>query len=229
MDAKISRKTQQIFAGNAAVTGNIAQFGSLQASAPAYSNDPTVIQSLPAWGIGWPAAVINNAAPCIQDMTAVQYVYSYQLGYLLQQGIAEYDSATTYFVGSLVSDGVGSVYISKTNVNIGNALTSATNWQLYYSNAITTVTTTYAVINSDSYIRATGSTDFNITIPAASSDNVGRKITIKSALTNSALMLVLVTTGLIDNLESFQLYPFQSITIVSNGTNWDIINSYIYY
>ena len=220
MVAKISRKTQQIFAGNATVTGNIAQFGSLQASAPAYSGDPTVIQSLPAWGLGWPAAVINNAAPCIQDMTAFQYVYSYQLGYLLQQGIPEWDTSTNYFVGSLVSDGVGRIYMSATNVNIGNALSSTSNWILYFSNQITTASTTYAVIYSDSYIRCTGTTGYTVTLPSATSLNVGRQITIKSVLSNAAILTI---SGSVDNLSSITLVPYQSVTLVSNSTTWDII------
>ena len=103
MATKIARKTQLQFAGNlsATPTGSLAVFGSQAAGSPAYSSDPAVIQSLSQYLGGWAAAVLGNNAPAKQDRNSLDYLLTYQLGYLLQQGMAEYDSATTYFQYSM--------------------------------------------------------------------------------------------------------------------------------
>ncbi|PMZ30506.1 hypothetical protein C1X25_36230, partial [Pseudomonas sp. GW247-3R2A] len=81
------------------------------AGSPVISSDPTVIQSLSNWLTGWFGAVVGGNSPAIEDMNAVCFVYAYQLAYLMQQGIPEYDSGTTYFTGSLCTSG-GVIYRS---------------------------------------------------------------------------------------------------------------------
>lgn len=131
MATKITRKTAKQFAGSATAGPNgIAQFGSLAASAPAYSTDPAVIQGLSQWLGGWNTALVGGASPAAEDVNAVDYVASYQLGYLLQQGIAEWDSGTYYFINSFVSYN-GQTYISLTNSNLNNTPTAGSNWALY--------------------------------------------------------------------------------------------------
>jgi hypothetical protein len=126
--SKIVRKTQQVFGGNLVASNNIAQFGSLKAGSIAYSLDPAVIQSLAAWGNGWSAAVTNNNAPALQDLNAFCYLSSLQLAYLMQAGVAEWDSGTTYYTGSLVQDGSGNIFYSLVDSNLNNALTDITKW-----------------------------------------------------------------------------------------------------
>lgn len=130
--AKITRATQKQF-GSSAGVNQMAEFGSFAAATPArYSGatiTPAIIQALSNFTGGWFAAVDGENAPTIEDMNALCYLYAYQLGYLLQEGVAEYDAATTYFIGSIVNDGTGILFISLTDNNIGNALTSTTNWK----------------------------------------------------------------------------------------------------
>lgn len=125
--AKITRKIAKIF-GSSAGVNEIAEFGSLAAGLPVFTTDPTVIQSLSNYLEGWFAAVIGSNSPAIEDMNALFYLFAYQIAYLMQEGVAEYDATTTYYIGSLVSDGTGIVYVSQTNTNLGNALTDSTKW-----------------------------------------------------------------------------------------------------
>jgi hypothetical protein len=48
----------------------------------------------------------------------------------MEQGIPEWDASTTYYIGSLAKDSSGNIYVSLTDNNLNNALSSATNWKL---------------------------------------------------------------------------------------------------
>lgn len=129
--AAITRKTAKIFGGSLSPTNNIAKFGSLLAGTPAYSSDPADIQTS-AWLQGWPGAVVPVGGvpnvPAIQDMTAAFYVLAYQLAYLLERGVPEWDTGTTYFQYDLCRKN-GVLYESRTNTNAGNdPASSHTNW-----------------------------------------------------------------------------------------------------
>jgi hypothetical protein len=125
--AKIVRKTAKIFGSNAGV-GQIAQFGSLAAGSPTTSTDPAVIQNLAGWTTGWYGAVVGANSPAIEDLNAATYVHSYQIAYMLQQGIPEWDTTTAYFTGSMVSDGAGNVYTAKAPNQGFNPTTTTANW-----------------------------------------------------------------------------------------------------
>lgn len=101
--AGLTRKTSVQF-GNAGPTSAFGQFGSKEAGVPQTSQDPAVIQGLPArWQQGWQSAVVaGSKAAYIEDMNGFCFVDSYQLTYLFQMGIPEWDSATLYFTGSVV-------------------------------------------------------------------------------------------------------------------------------
>ncbi|MGB2578153.1 hypothetical protein AAIR98_000917 [Elusimicrobium simillimum] len=131
---KIDRKNQKQFAGAANPIDNIAVFGSLAAQNPAFSNNPDEIQSLDAFLNGWLEAIVGDKNPTMEDMNALFYLAFYQLSYLFQQGIAEYDANTTYYMGSMVSisnqtTGLPALYYSKINENLGNNPASdTTSW-----------------------------------------------------------------------------------------------------
>lgn len=125
--AKIVRKLQKIFGLNAIPT-ELGVFGSLAAGSAATSTDPVTIQSLSNWLDGWNAAVLGGNSPAIEDMNGMCYVFAYQLAYLMQAGIAEWDATTTYYIGSLVNS-AGVVYVSQTNNNLNNAVTDVVNWK----------------------------------------------------------------------------------------------------
>lgn len=108
--AKITRATQTIFGGTGA-TSNFGQFGSLAANAVVTTKTPSVIQSLAAWLAGWQAATIGTLIPAYQDMNSVHYLAFYQICYILQMGVAEWDSGTTYYTNS-VAQYNGQFYVS---------------------------------------------------------------------------------------------------------------------
>jgi len=127
--SKITRKHQKIFGGSLVPTNNLAQFGSLKAGSIAYSDDPDTIQGLSAYLNGWASAVVNNNAPALQDRNALDFLFSRQLAYLMQTGIAEWNTDTIYYTGSLATDSNGTIYRSIDDDNEGNALTDDDYWQ----------------------------------------------------------------------------------------------------
>jgi hypothetical protein len=135
--AKIVRKTQKIFASTPG-TNQIAQVGSLAAGTPTFSTDPDVIQQLTNFLQGWFACVVGANSPAIEDMNALQFLFSRQIAYLMQEGVAEWDAGTTYYIGSLVQDSNGLVYCSVANNNTNNALATAGFWSPAFGRATST-------------------------------------------------------------------------------------------
>lgn len=132
--AILARKTQKIFASsNTGGTdfGNVT-FGSNQAGTPAASNDVAVLQSLAAYTVGWEDATLSGEnLPVLGEDQALHYIETYQIAYLFQEGIAEYDAGTEYRINSVVKKaGTVDIYKSLTDANTGNALTDGTKWSL---------------------------------------------------------------------------------------------------
>lgn len=125
--AKIQRANQKIFASDAGAN-QIGQFGSFAAGSVAYTTSPEVIQALAEYDEGWFSAVVANNSPCIEDVNALDYLFSYQLAYQFQSGIPEWDDATNYYIGSFATDGTGGFYVSKANDNLNHVLTDTTYW-----------------------------------------------------------------------------------------------------
>jgi len=125
--SKIARVFQKQFAVNAGAS-DIGVFGSLAASNKTYSKDPATIQSLSAFLTGWAAETIATNRPALEDFNAVDFLAFYQLCYLLQTGVPEWDASTTYYIGSVVNNGTGTLYKSLVNDNLNNALTDGTKW-----------------------------------------------------------------------------------------------------
>lgn len=115
---KIERKTQKIFGGNAE-SDQLAVFGSMITGTPVYNDDVETLQS-EAYTEGWQVAVAANEAPFMEEMNGVQYGFSKQLAYLFQQGIAEWDAGTTYYLNSFCQVG-GVIYKSKLDENINHS------------------------------------------------------------------------------------------------------------
>lgn len=119
--AKILRKTLVQF-GNAGPTTSFGQFGSKEAGSPQTSQDPSVLQQLSAWTQGWQDAVVSgNKAAYLEDMNGWCFVHSYMMAYVLQQGIPEWDSGTTYYLNSVVQANNGQWFNSLQDTNLGNA------------------------------------------------------------------------------------------------------------
>ena len=127
---RITRKQQKVFAANATNNG---VFGSLQANDPVHSQDPDVIQGRTAYVNGWNDATYSaEKLPPLEEFQALQYLFSRQLAYLMQEGVAEWDTNTTYYKGALVkaiqSDGSFILYASLVDNNQGNLVTDTTKW-----------------------------------------------------------------------------------------------------
>lgn len=128
--SKIVRKTAKIFGSNAS-TNQIAQFGSLAASAPQLFSgataDPSTIQALGNWLSGWFAGVEGASSPAIEDLNAFCYVMAYQIAYQMQTGVPEWDSGTTYYIGSMVTAN-SQIYVSLQDNNLNHAVSSSSFW-----------------------------------------------------------------------------------------------------
>lgn len=127
---RITRKQQKVFAVNATNNG---VFGSLQANDPVHSQDPDVIQGRTAYSNGWDDATYSaEKLPPLEEFQALQYLFSRQLAYIMQEGIPEWDTNTTYYKGALVkaiqSDGSFILYASLVDNNQGNLVTDTTKW-----------------------------------------------------------------------------------------------------
>jgi hypothetical protein len=220
---KLTRALQKIFCGGVPATNNVAVFGSLKAAAPAYSQDPALIQSLPAYSAGWSGATILNQAPALQDMNALQFLFSRQLSYIFQSGIPEYLDSETYYTASIVRSGPV-IYASLIDANIGQALTDNTKWQVLLSNKFTSISGAYTIINNDFLIKASGSSSYAVTLPKAVTGNIGEQHVIKSVVDAGLLVTVQASGGsLIDGQATIVISSGSSICVVSDGTNWMII------
>ena len=132
MASKIVRKTAKLFGVSAGAT-DVEEFASKQTTGSlVYSIDPAAIQTA-AWLLGWVSSIYEGTfAPYYQDRNAVDLVIFYQIAYLLQAGIPEWDSGTAYFLDSVVQSG-GSVYLSLADSNLNNVPPSGASnayWQL---------------------------------------------------------------------------------------------------
>lgn len=134
---KYSRVTAKVFGETASTTNTpkeIGQFGSAKAGTYNATGDVATIQNLAAWSNGWVDAVTpTQQFPSLPEMTGVHKVLSYQEAYLLQQGIAEWDSSTIYYVNNFCAKN-GKIYISQSDENLNNDPESDTvNWQEFTS------------------------------------------------------------------------------------------------
>jgi hypothetical protein len=225
--AKITRKHQKIFAGDVPATNVVATFGSLKAASPAYSSDPDTIQSLAAWGSGWSEAVINNYAPAIQDLNAVFNVMTRQLAYIFQNGVPYWSATPAYYIGSIVSDDLNTLYMSVSDTNSNVALTDNSKWLNFHSRKVTTVTTLdYTVLNADWYIRVTATADgtnHHVTLPTPSAALSGRQVIVKYLSGTAISQLGVNVSGgsTINGAAAIWLNQYGVCRVVCNGTNWE--------
>jgi hypothetical protein len=155
--AKKTRIFQKLFA-ESADTADVGQFGSLYDASPVTSKDPTIIQALSHWVKGWKEAVIAVRRPSMQDFNGVLLVAFYQLCYLLETGIPEYDASTTYYTNAFCQVS-GVIYKSLIDTNIGNAPASnPTKWAI----VVTTSGVGDLVDKSSSYGAQVAATDVEI-------------------------------------------------------------------
>lgn len=131
---KYTRLTGKVFGSSATATGDdpeIGQFGSALAGTYNGTTDVSIIQSLPAWQKGFISAVTPSTQfPPLPEMTGFGKVLSHQICYLLQQGVPEYDSGTTYYTGNWCSYN-NNLYIAKVDGFSNIAPTDTTKWDKF--------------------------------------------------------------------------------------------------
>ncbi len=159
--AKLPRVLARIFGSSAPSTaGNqIGQVGSLAANSPTTYTGATLLgsatdianlTSLSNFASGLGSVVVGSESIPLQDLNGLFFHNTYQLSYLMQQGIAEWETNTVYYTGSLVNDGSGNVYSSLADSNQGNALTNGTYWRLVLSAVASPITRTILTTTSTS-------------------------------------------------------------------------------
>lgn len=226
--ARLGRYLQKIF-GDIASANQIAEFGSAAASGFVGGNTydgtsitPDIVQALSNYDEGYFAAVDGEYNPAIEDENALNWLWSRQIKYLTQTGVAEWISTETYYTGNFASDGAGSLYYSLVDTNLNNALTDTTKWRKVIGpNTVVTSSADYQIKAGDRLIRVSGAHTW--TLPDATL-NTGSIYTIKKtdSGTTSAIALLLAQTA--DGQASLSLteqYGF--FTLQSNGTNYDIV------
>lgn len=137
MPKTVIRKNLKQFGRDGAST-NFGQFGSVNAASPLKTKDIETIQALSAWLTGFQDEVVaSNKAPFLEDMNSLVLVLCYQLFYLLQEGMPEWDVDTTYFASSLARrPGTTEIWVSRVDDNTGNSIptdmTPNFYWDLVY-------------------------------------------------------------------------------------------------
>jgi len=143
--SNLLRYTQQIFASLAG-NNQLSEYGSFIASPPGnlYNGStitPAIVQQLSNYLEGLYAATGGAYSPTIQDHNSLFYLLSYQIAYLLQKGIPEWDAGTTYFINDFVKVGE-KIYISLQNTNLNHLVTDTAWWRYpdVYANSVTSNT-----------------------------------------------------------------------------------------
>jgi hypothetical protein len=228
MAAKLLKKQQKVF-GSTAGLNQISKYGSLAAGLPVFTTDPDVIQALSNYLDGWFSAVVGSNSPTIEDMNALCFLFARQLAYIMQEGVAEWDNATEYFIGSIVNDGSGNLYTSLIDNNINNVVTDTTKWKLNGINkAVATKTATYQMLSGDKLIKgdATGGA-FNVTLPSATfvpgADYEIVKINANANVVNVATLLGQTISGQASPYVLSEQWQF--LRVRSDGTNYIIVSA----
>lgn len=220
--AKITRVQAKVFGQNAA-GGELGVFGSLAAGTPTTTTSVATIQSLAAWLGGWFSAVVGENSPAIEDMNAMCYVFGYQIAYGLQTGVPEWETNTVYYIGSFVSSG-NKIYVSQTDANTGNAVTSTTNWALY-GNKTRAQNTSATITTSDNFVYATPAANIILTMDTVGTFAEGQEIEIKNTVINGFTVTV-ASAALIDGQASIVLGggpTMDSVTLKKVGTTFYIV------
>jgi hypothetical protein len=232
--SKLTRYTQQVF-GSAAGSNQMSEFGSLAAGTPAeYSGatiTPTIVQALSNYIDGWFAAVQGQNSPTIQDMNSLFYEVTYQLAYILQEGVGEWDSGTTYFTGSIVNAS-GILFKSLQDNNLNQAVTVAAYWApVGGSIAFTapTASSNYTVLSTDSYVSLSAlSNTITATLPTAVGIR-GKTYTLQKVDSSThAITIATASSQTINGVVGATLNAqYEDLTIISDGANWQVIQAYV--
>lgn len=234
MAEKLERKVMEIYGENAA-TRDIIAYGSDIAGNIVETKDPDVIQT-EAYKTGVRSAVVGNNSTTLQNRQALDFLFSRQLKYLYQHGIAEWGADETYFVNSLAVGSNGNLYVSLTDNNKGNdPVTDTTNWQAFptpaqlaqkVAKAGDTMSGQLVMENGSNGIRFNGPTSDNFyyvnCFKSEEGDNIGR------FLSNSEKGLLLINgfPYYFDGTNGYRLLTINDLNNTIRRLNWDAMISW---
>lgn len=144
--------------------------------------------------------------------------------------VPQWNPNATYSQGSVVKDASveGMLYVSLTNTNLNNALTSVANWRMF-DGKVRTISATGAALITDNLIRSNSTAGaVTVTLPACSTTPIGKKITVKDVGTGGNTTSVKgAGSDVVDgnNTYATALRQYESVTVVNNGTSWDLASS----
>lgn len=215
--AKLTRKLMTLF-GSEAEPDQIKKFGAFAAADATNTTDPEVIQSLGEYLEGWFAAVVGENAPCMEDFNSICYLFAYQLVYLMQTGTPEWLTTQTYFIGTVVQDGLGNPFVSLVDNNVGNALTDRTKWKPQGYRQLTAAFVADQLLSETAHdaveFDATAG-DLACTLPAATAGIKGKSFTITKVDASANVVSVDLVYG-----KQLLEGQWDSMTVLCNGTNW---------
>lgn len=120
---KLSRKKQEIFAVDAPLNDTTVYGTAKDGAGAIFSQDIGVLQG-GLWKQGIRQSLLGNFAPFVEDSTSAFRVFSEQLAYLFQNGMAEWNAETNYYKDISFCQVGGQWYQSLTGTdlqpNIGN-------------------------------------------------------------------------------------------------------------
>lgn len=126
--SKLSRIFHKVFGANANFTNQMGVFGSFKNGTPTYASNAEDIQSLGNWLGGLYDSIVGNNSPILQDINGVLHHASRQIGYIMQSGVPEWDSQTSYYVGSFVNYN-NTLYVSIVDDNLNqDPVSQPTKW-----------------------------------------------------------------------------------------------------
>ncbi len=225
--AKLDRKLMKPF-GSTALLAQSGKFGSKAAGSPATTLDIEEIQSLSNWLSGWYTAVISGNSPCIEDMNSMCKVFGYQLAYIMQAGIPEWNADTTYYIGSLVNSG-GIIFRSVQNTNTNHAVTDGA-WWISSNGKVVNSPADYQILANDKLVIGNctvAAANITQTLPDATLvTGFAYEITKDSAdASGFSVIIATLNTQTINSSSTISLVaPGEFITVRSDGSNWIIVS-----
>lgn len=222
--SKLTRFTAFLFGQNAGLN-QIEEFGSFANGTPVFTTSPSTAQSLSNWLVGWFGGVVGNDNPVMEDMNAVCFVFSYLLCYLLQEGIPEYDSGTTYYTGSMVNSG-GYIYVCLQDGTSAIPVTDADFWKGFQGGFTPVTTNTNITTSMEIVLSNSTAGSLTHTLPPISAGPAGKRFIIKDIGTGGNTTTVKGSgSDLIDgnNTYSSTLGRNDSIEVINDGTVWWVL------
>jgi hypothetical protein len=207
--AALTRVIQKIFASSAG-TDQRAKIGSKFAGTPAFTTDPTEMQSFSNYLEGWFSVAIGGAAPTIEDMNALCYLLTYQLAYILQNGVPEWLSTETYYTGDIVFYN-GYLFVCSQDTNLNHNPSTANTWWYPYGGKLGSLSGSTVALSGQfdiSEIDATSASviaDLNPTDTTVQLWPIGAKKIVKATHTNSNTVSFTASGGY--TLDGYTSYP----------------------